>query len=99
MALAYGLPVVASRAGGLADLLCEYPIGTTFDRESPEELAAAVCRLHEEPDVASLERNIRRLAAPLHLARRRRRDDRRLLGGSRIRSVRECALAEPRGFA
>jgi glycosyltransferase involved in cell wall biosynthesis len=46
MALAHSLPVVASRAGGLSDLLGEFPIGTTFDGESPEALAAAVVELH-----------------------------------------------------
>lgn len=46
LALAHGLPVVASDAGGLGDLLGEYPIGTTFNGESPEALAAAVGRLH-----------------------------------------------------
>jgi len=47
MALAYGLPVVASRAGGLSDLLDEYEIGTTFETGSPEGLAQAVHELHD----------------------------------------------------
>lgn len=59
MALAYGLPVVASNAGGLRDLLAEYPIGVTFDGESPEDLAAAVRKLHEEPNEESLDHGIR----------------------------------------
>ena len=47
MALAHGLPVVASTAGGLRELLGEFPIGTTFEGESPEALAGAVARLHD----------------------------------------------------
>jgi glycosyltransferase involved in cell wall biosynthesis len=58
MALAYGLPVVASTAGGLDDLLGEYTIGRTFDGTSPQDLAAAVRGLHEGSDAAGLERNI-----------------------------------------
>jgi glycosyltransferase involved in cell wall biosynthesis len=59
MALAYGLPVVASAAGGLRDLLGEYRIGATFDAESPDALAAAVRALHEQSDPRELERDIR----------------------------------------
>jgi glycosyltransferase involved in cell wall biosynthesis len=58
MALAYGLPVVASRAGGLADLLGEYSIGTTFDTGSPRDLAAAVQALHAAPKLDELDRNL-----------------------------------------
>jgi glycosyltransferase involved in cell wall biosynthesis len=58
LALAYGVPVVASGAGGLCDLLGEYEIGTTFEGRSAEGLAAALRRLHEESDGAELERNI-----------------------------------------
>jgi glycosyltransferase involved in cell wall biosynthesis len=59
LALAYGLPVVASEAGGLKDLLGEYRIGATFDAESPGALAAAVRRLHEQSDPLELDRDIR----------------------------------------
>lgn len=58
MALAYGLPVVASTAGGLRDLLGEYPVGTTFDGEIPEALAAAVEALHATGGREELERHI-----------------------------------------
>ena len=99
MALAYGLPVVASRAGGLSDLLCEYPIGTTFERELPQELAAAVRRLHEGPDLKSLERNIRaaRRRFTWHAAA-----GATIAGYSAVQepaAVHDCALAEPRGVA
>jgi glycosyltransferase involved in cell wall biosynthesis len=47
MALAYGLPVVASTAGGLRDVLGEWEIGTTFETGSVEGLADAVARLHD----------------------------------------------------
>ena len=58
MALAYGLPVVASTAGGLRDLLGEYPVGTTFDGQSPEALAAAVEALHATERKEELERQM-----------------------------------------
>jgi glycosyltransferase involved in cell wall biosynthesis len=59
MALAYGLPVVASTAGGLSDLLGEYTIGWTFDGEMPQDLASAVQALHGAADAGELEQNIR----------------------------------------
>jgi glycosyltransferase involved in cell wall biosynthesis len=59
MALAYGLPVVASHAGGLRDLLGQYEIGTSFDTGSEEGLVSAVTRLHDAANAAALERNIR----------------------------------------
>jgi glycosyltransferase involved in cell wall biosynthesis len=46
LALAYEIPVVASEAGGLADLLAEYRIGQTFRDATPGALAAAVRALH-----------------------------------------------------
>jgi glycosyltransferase involved in cell wall biosynthesis len=48
MALAYGLPVVASEAGGLRDLMRETRIGVSFDGSSPGALAAAVRSLEGE---------------------------------------------------
>jgi glycosyltransferase involved in cell wall biosynthesis len=59
MALAYGLPVVASEAGGLKDLLGEHRIGETFETGSADALAAAVRRLHEQADPDELDRDIR----------------------------------------
>ena len=58
MALAHGVPVVASRAGGLHELLGEFPIGTTFDDDSPQAVAAAVTRLHSEEHRDELDRQI-----------------------------------------
>jgi glycosyltransferase involved in cell wall biosynthesis len=46
MALAYGLPVIASEVGGLRDLLGRYRIGTTFGQFTPAALADAVQALH-----------------------------------------------------
>ena len=46
MALAHDLPVVASNVGGLADLLSEFPVGTTFAENDAEDLARAVRELH-----------------------------------------------------
>ena len=59
MALAYGLPVVASTAGGLHELLGEYEIGATFETGSCRGLADAVRRLHAESRCEELEREIR----------------------------------------
>ena len=58
LALAYGLPVVASTAGGLRDLLGEFPVGTSFGGDSPEALAAAVEDLHASAGRRELERHI-----------------------------------------
>jgi len=58
MALAHGLPVVSSTAGGLRDLLGEYPIGTTFETGSCHGLADAVGRLHATGHLHELERQI-----------------------------------------
>src|SRR5258706_11343601 len=46
LALAYEIPVVASEAGGLGDLLREFRIGQTFPDATPQTLAQAVRRLH-----------------------------------------------------
>jgi glycosyltransferase involved in cell wall biosynthesis len=45
MSLAYQLPVVASKAGGLKDLFDRFTIGTQFDKLDPEELAGAILEL------------------------------------------------------
>ena len=58
MAMAHGLPVVASRAGGLRELLGEYPIGTSYEGEAPEALAAAVKELHAGGRREELERQM-----------------------------------------
>ena len=59
MALAYGVPVVASDAGGLKELLGEYRMGTTFQNGSAVQLAGAVRRLHEGYEARALEQDIR----------------------------------------
>jgi len=48
-ALAYEIPVVASEAGGLRELLNEYRIGQTFTEPTPHALAQAVRQLHSAP--------------------------------------------------
>jgi glycosyltransferase involved in cell wall biosynthesis len=57
-AIAHDTPVVASRAGGLAELLGEFPVGTTFDTHSPEALAAAIRELHDRSHRADLRRHL-----------------------------------------
>lgn len=58
MALAYGLPVVASEAGGLRDLMAEARIGVTFDGSSPDALVAAVRSLEGDAVRADLARGL-----------------------------------------
>ena len=62
LALAHELPVVASEAGGLGELLAEFPIGIAFKGETPEALAGAIRELHENPPggSAALHQQIRR---------------------------------------
>jgi len=45
MALAYELPMVASRAGGLKDLFDAFAVGTQFESLHPDELARAINEL------------------------------------------------------
>jgi glycosyltransferase involved in cell wall biosynthesis len=76
MAMAHGLPVVASEAGGLGELLGQSGIGTTFRDGTPQGLAAAVRALCEgeggggECEAASTRRR-EDLAARLDAARQR----------------------------
>lgn len=48
MALAYELPVVASEAGGLRDLMSEFKVGATFRSAQPAALTAAVHELYAD---------------------------------------------------
>jgi glycosyltransferase involved in cell wall biosynthesis len=57
MALAYEVPVVSSRAGGLGDFLRQFKVGVTFEWEEPAALAAAVQALHAA-DARELSREI-----------------------------------------
>lgn len=66
MALAYELPVVASEAGGLRDLLDQFRIGTTFRDQTPEALAAAVQALYDQKSPQELENEI--VAAKAHFS-------------------------------
>jgi len=54
MALAYNLPVVASEAGGLADLFAEHHFAATFSDDTPEAIVRAIRELHETPAGAVL---------------------------------------------
>ena len=58
MAVAYGLPVVASTAGGLRDVLGECEIGTTFEAGSVDGLVEAIRRLHDPTRCPTLEQQI-----------------------------------------
>jgi glycosyltransferase involved in cell wall biosynthesis len=50
MALAYELPVIASKAGGLSDLFSQFQIGVTFENATTGDLVSAVNKLHNEID-------------------------------------------------
>jgi glycosyltransferase involved in cell wall biosynthesis len=54
MALAYEIPVIASEAGGLADIFAHHKIGVTFDDPSPAGLASAVHDLYSKVEPAQL---------------------------------------------
>ena len=51
-AMAAGLPVVCSRAGGLPEIVTNPEIGYALDGDSPERYAAAVLALVEQPERA-----------------------------------------------
>jgi len=59
MALAYDLPVVASEAGGLREMLRDFPVGSICRGETPEALAAAVSALFDTAAQAGLAGQIR----------------------------------------
>jgi glycosyltransferase involved in cell wall biosynthesis len=48
-AMACGLPVIASRVGGLPDLVTEGVNGLLVQAGRPEQIAAAICQLSDEP--------------------------------------------------
>jgi len=48
----YGLPVVASRVGGLPEIIEEGVTGWLFDQNVPEELAERIARLMQNPEQA-----------------------------------------------
>jgi len=51
-AMASGTPVVATRSGGIPDIVRHEETGLLVDEGSPEQIAAAVERLHADPDLA-----------------------------------------------
>lgn len=58
MAMAHGIPVVATGAGGLRELLDEFPIGTICDHATPEALVEATRRLFETVEPKLLEEQL-----------------------------------------
>ncbi|MDR0330628.1 MAG: glycosyltransferase family 4 protein [Chitinispirillales bacterium] len=56
----YGVPIVASGVGGIVDVIIDNKTGLLVKEKSPEELAAAICRLCGNPDLsAELAKNCR----------------------------------------
>ena len=47
-----GLPVVASRSGGIVDSVTHESSGLLVDEQSPADLAAAIERLINDPELA-----------------------------------------------
>lgn len=65
-AFSYGLPVVASRVGGLSSIVQDRETGLLVEPGQPAELASALCRLLNEPGLAgSMGRRAREVA--LHM--------------------------------
>lgn len=48
-AMALGIPIVASRVGGLAEVIQDGSTGILIPPQDPKALAEAICRLHAEP--------------------------------------------------
>ncbi len=51
--MAAGLPIVATRVGGVPDLIEDERSGLLVERRSPSELAAALIRLLDDPETAA----------------------------------------------
>jgi glycosyltransferase involved in cell wall biosynthesis len=57
-AMMVGTPVVATRCGGIVDLIHQEETGLLVEQNSPPQIASAVLRLLENPSLASsLSRN------------------------------------------
>lgn len=52
-AMAYGCPLVATRAGGIADMVADSVNGFLCPPGDPAAMAAAIARLHTDPDLAA----------------------------------------------
>ena len=50
-AMAAGVPVIASRVGGILDLIKDGKTGLLVESGSPEAIARAILRIHEEPEL------------------------------------------------
>jgi len=51
--MALGIPVIASRVGGLAEVVSDGVSGVLISRGNSAELAEAISRLHRDPELAS----------------------------------------------
>jgi glycosyltransferase involved in cell wall biosynthesis len=48
----YGVPVIASAVGGIVDVIINDKTGLLVKEKSPQELADAIRRLHDDPDLS-----------------------------------------------
>ncbi len=51
-AAVYGVPVIASAVGGIVDVIINEKTGLLVKEKSPQELADAIKRLHDDPDLS-----------------------------------------------
>ena len=51
-AMAVGTPVVATRSGGIVDAVVHEETGLLVDERSPDQIAAAIIRMHTDQDLA-----------------------------------------------
>jgi glycosyltransferase involved in cell wall biosynthesis len=48
-AMAYSIPVIAARVGGIPSVVVDYETGLLFNPYSPEELTACLCKIMDQP--------------------------------------------------
>lgn len=105
-AMARGLPIVATRVGGNAEVVCDGKTGVLVPSRSPDQLAAAMLQLRGDPAAAERMARAGRERVERHFDARRMVDDyqnlyRELFSRARGRTIqrraRDVGLSEPGG--